>query len=159
MSWVKSLFYSHKPSLDIHKQHKTFVANGELYVPDKNKEGKSCLFIDCDLTFELGDSPNSYVIKINNLLYDPDQKNIEELIIKITPTLRFEKYRGHNIDGEEVRGFSFCDKDKGYLFQFLPGADQKADALEYYVTQLIFELKTGKSGKTIPKENLVKLCP
>eukprot|EP00826_Nyctotherus_ovalis_P036513 TRINITY_DN3244_c0_g1_i12.p3 TRINITY_DN3244_c0_g1~~TRINITY_DN3244_c0_g1_i12.p3 ORF type:complete len:160 (+),score=49.12 TRINITY_DN3244_c0_g1_i12:149-628(+) len=159
MSWVKSLFGFHKAALNIHEQYKSFTVNGELYVPDKKTHEKTCLFIDCNLSFVLGDSPSSYTVKIVNLLYDPDQTNMEELSIRITPSLRFEKYKGRNVDDEEVRGFCFYEKGTCYLFQLLPGKEQKASDLECYMTQLLFEVKTGKPSKAVPKENLNKLCP
>ena len=158
MSWVKSLFGSRKLTLSIHDEYKTFHATGELYVPDKNKEGKSCLFLECELFFEIPGSPSSATVHITNSYYDPDQGGDESLHIEITKTLNFEKYLGHNMDGEEVKGFAFYDKGAAHLFQFFPGKDQKADAVELYMTQLIFEAKTGKLSKTVENEQLKKLC-
>jgi hypothetical protein len=159
MSWVKSLLGFSKASLNIHEQYKSFIVNGELYVPDKKSEEKECLFIDCNLSFELGADPSSYAVKVANLLYDPDQTNMEELFIKITPNLRFEKYKGRNMDNEEVQGFCFYEKGVCYLFQLPPDNKQKASDLESYMIQLLFEVRTGKPSKSIPRENLIKLCP
>jgi len=159
MSWVKSLLGFSKASLNIHEQYKSFIVNGELYIPNTKNEEKKCLFIDCNLSFELGPDISSYAVKIANLLYDPDQTNMEELIIKITPNLKFEKYKGRNMDNEKVQGFCFYEKGVCYLFQLPPDQGKKATDLESYMTQLMFEVRTGKSSKSIPKENLTKLCP
>jgi len=164
MNWVKSLFGSKKgegspEGHDMYREHRKFKTNGELYVPAKNKEGKSILFSECDLTLEIGDEDRPHSIKIVNLLYDPDQENIEEIIISIDQNLQIACYFSKNIDGDEVRGYSLYNKNSHYLFQFLPNKDQKADALEVYITQLMFEAQKNKPFIEAKKTDLRPLCP
>ncbi len=172
MNWIKSALGYGKGDLasgeSPYDRHINFKANGELYVPAPNKEGKACKypssalnirFNDCDIMFDIGEDLDSHAVKIANLLYDPEQDNEEAVIIPLTPELKFAGYIGRNMDDEEFRGYSFYAGSKHYLFQFPPGKDQKADMLELLTTELIFEASTHQPFASASKKQLREFCP
>ena len=77
--------------------------------------------------------------------------------IPFTNKLMFSTYTGTDMDGNDITGFSFYDKSENYLFQFLSEDDKIIEAMEYYITQLLYETKTGNSFKSATKDDLQKL--
>jgi hypothetical protein len=126
-----------------------------LYIPGKKAKEKICIFVDCEFTFDIHNK-NSNAIKINNLLYDPDQENDEFCLIPINSGLEFYGYVGHDMDGKELRGFCFYNKRTNYLFQLPIEKEEEAEQLEYYTVQLLFEAKTDKDFTSTSKTELIK---
>lgn len=153
----KSDSSSESQVLDKYSAHRKFKVEGELYLPSKLAKGKTCKFIECEFTFDI-QTQNNHAVKIFNLLYDPAQENDEYCLIPINPQLEFFPYTGRDMDHEEIRGFSFYDKKSNHLFQLLPRKDQEADQLEFYMSQLLFETKTGNDFTSASKDELFKYC-
>jgi len=143
-------------NLDKYSAHRKFKVGGELYVPGRKVKEKICKFIVCEFTFDIHNE-SSHAIRINNLLHDPCQENEEYCIIPINSELEFASYIGYNMDDEEVRGFSFYNKKKLFLFQSQINKEE-ADRLEYYTAQLLFEAKTGKDFTSATKSELIEYC-
>lgn len=92
------------------------------------------------------------------MLYDPQQENPLDLIIPVSEAIKFSAINTLDMDDQEIKAYSFVSKGDIYIFQFIHGKDEKADALEYLTTQLIFEAKNNKCFLTASKSDLRQLC-
>jgi len=140
------------PKGDVREHYEDCKTEGELYEVTK-RDGKVCLFMQCELNLVISNTPS---ILIKNEMYDPHQENLEEQVINLTDDLTFMSYIGYDTDDRKYYGLSFYNGYKNYLFQFTQ--ECKVEILRYYISQLLFEVKTKKDHKSATHDEIESIC-